>query len=131
MAIKILHVEDDPDIQDIAKIALEFQGDFVVEQASSGEEALSKADQEPPELFLMDVMMPGMSGPQLLQRFRQTPGLSDVPAIFMTARAQSEEIQALRDEGALDVIVKPFDPVSLGLQIKEILDRNAATPGIG
>jgi len=105
--IKLLHVEDDADIREIAKMSLELSGDFVVEQCDCGEQALEKTLDYIPDIFLRDMMMPGMTGRQTLEKLR-----------FMTARAQPNELEELRGIGATEVISKPFDPMSLADQIK-------------
>ncbi|SFE20581.1 Response regulator receiver domain-containing protein [Sulfitobacter brevis] len=119
--IKLLHVDDDTDILEIARISLEFSGDIEVVQCSSGEEALAAVAEFIPDVFLLDVMMPGMTGPKTLEELRKLPGLAEVPAIFMTARANADEHKELWDVGALEVISKPFDPMSLSQQIKAVL----------
>ena len=116
--INLLHVEDDPDIREIAHMALSLSGEFNVMQCSSGEEALVKVEGYVPDVVLLDMMMPGMTGRQTLEQMRQKPALVSIPAIFMTARAQHAEIEELRQIGAADVISKPFDPMALGDQIK-------------
>ena len=121
--LKILHVEDDLDILEVAKLALEVVGGFEVLQCSSGAEALRRAAAFGPDLFLLDMMMPEMSGEQVLENFRKDPQFDNVPAIFMTARAQASEVEALKSSGAIDVIVKPFDPMTLAEQINEALAR--------
>ena len=116
--IKLLHVEDDADIREIAKMSLELSGDFVVEQCDCGEQALEKTLDYIPDDFLLDMMMPGMTGRQTLEKLRENPDFANVPAIFMTARAQPNELEELRGIGATEVISKPFDPMSLADQIK-------------
>lgn len=123
--IKILHVEDDADIREIAQLALGLSGDFEVVQSASGEEALLMVQAFVPDVLLLDVMMPGMTGRQTLERMREMPALEKTPAIFMTARAQNSEVEELRDLGAAEVISKPFDPMSLGDQIKAALKAYA------
>ncbi len=120
---KILHVEDDLDIQSIAQIAFETIGGFEVRQCSSGQEAVTAAPEFAPDLFLLDVMMPGMSGPETLTALRALDGMADVPAIFMTAKAQKEEIDEFKGYGAIDVVVKPFDPMELAGQIRAAWER--------
>ncbi len=120
---RILYVEDEPDIQAVAKLALEQVGRFTLEICSSGQEALDKAEQFSPQLMLLDVMMPEMDGPTTLGKLRDINGLQDVPAIFMTARVQPHEIQEYISMGAVDVIAKPFDPMTLSNQIREIWDK--------
>jgi len=121
---RILYVEDEPDIQAVAKLALEHVGHFTLEVCSSGQEALDKAEEFAPHLMLLDVMMPEMDGPTALGKLRDIKGLENIPAIFMTARVQPHEIQEYIALGALDVIAKPFDPMTLSGQIREIL-KNA------
>jgi len=120
---RILYVEDEPDIQAVAKLALEQVGQFTLEVCSSGQEALEKAEQFSPQLMLLDVMMPEMDGPTTLGKLREISGLENVPAIFMTARVQPHEIQEYIDMGAVDVIAKPFDPMTLSNQIREIWEK--------
>ncbi|MBD3662600.1 response regulator [Sulfitobacter aestuariivivens] len=119
--IKILHVEDDADIREIAQLSLELSGEFELVQCESGEKALEAVNSFTPDVLLLDMMMPGMTGRQTLELMRQIPALSETPAIFMTARAQHAEIEELRFAGAAHVISKPFDPVSLGSEIMEVL----------
>ncbi|KEJ94672.1 response regulator [Pseudosulfitobacter pseudonitzschiae] len=125
--IKILHVEDDADIREIAQLALGLSGDFEVVQSASGEEALLMVQAFVPDVLLLDVMMPGMTGRQTLERMRQIPALEKTPAIFMTARAQNSEVEELRELGAAEVISKPFDPMLLGDQIKAALKAYVET----
>lgn len=120
--IKLLHVEDDADIREIAEMSLSLSGEFEVTQCVSGEDALAQVKDFTPDVILLDMMMPGLTGRQTLEEMRKMPHLADVPAIFMTARAQAAELDELRDAGAADVISKPFDPMSLADQIKAVLE---------
>ena len=126
---RILYVEDEPDIQAIARIALEDIGGFVLEVCDSGEQALSKAAAFTPDLLLMDVMMPDMDGPTTLRRLRENPTLADIPVVFMTAKVQPQEVRALRDAGALDVIAKPFEPMTLARDLRAIWARRVGSAG--
>jgi CheY-like chemotaxis protein len=117
---RILYVEDEPDIQAVARIALESVGGFTVQICSSGEEALQAAVEFAPDLLLLDVMMPGMDGPTTLQELRNLPDLENTPAVFMTAKVQPQEIEQFKSYGALDVIAKPFDPMALSSQITAV-----------
>ena len=121
--IRLLHVEDDQDILEIAMMSLEMAGGFEVLQCDNGAEALARAPGFAPDIMIFDLMMPEMSGTQLLVRMRELPALATVPVIFMTARAQPHEKRDLMEKGAVDVIVKPFDPITLGDQIKAIIAR--------
>jgi DNA-binding response OmpR family regulator len=124
---RLLHVEDEPDIREVALVALRDVGGFEVEAASSGREALEKAPGFRPDVILLDVMMPGMDGPETLRELRKKPETARVPVIFMTAKVQSHEVVAYRKLGALDVIAKPFDPMELAGMVREIL-RNGGAP---
>lgn len=117
---RILHVEDDPSIQAVAKVALEVIGGYEVLACGSGQEALRLIARFDPQLILLDVMMPGMDGPETLSRLRGLVDLEGVPVVFMTAKVQPEEVDELRRLGAHDVIVKPFDPMQLAARIRSI-----------
>jgi len=117
---RILYVEDDPDIQAIALMVLETISGFAVEPCSSGSEALSKATAFSPDLVLLDVMMPGMDGPETLQGLRQLPQLANTPIVFMTAKVQPQEVKGYLDLGAVGVIAKPFDPMTLTDELQKI-----------
>lgn len=114
----ILYVEDELDIQMIARVALEDVGGFKLEICSTGQEAVERAADFKPDLFLLDVMMPGMDGPATLQALRNIPELATTPAMFMTAKVQPNEVKQLRELGALEIIAKPFDPMKLAEVIR-------------
>ena len=117
---KILYVEDDPDIQVVAQMALETVGGFTLCVCSSGQEALDQAANFAPDMILLDVMMPEMDGPTTLVNLRKINDLSDTPAVFMTAKVMPSDVERYRDLGAVDVIAKPFDPMTLAGRIQEI-----------
>jgi len=119
---RVLLVEDDPDIQAVAKLALEIVGGLTVRVCSSGEEALAVTASFAPDFILLDVMMPGMDGPSTLKAMRQIPALDSVPIAFMTAKAQSAEVAHYRSLGARGVIIKPFDPMTLATQVRSIAE---------
>ena len=121
---RILMVEDEADIQEVARLALEAIGGFTVELCSSGEEAVRAAPGFAPDLLLLDVMMSGMDGPGTLQALRALPGTADTPAIFMTAKVQPQEVARYKVMGVLDVIAKPFDPMTLSATIQAIWSRH-------
>ena len=126
---KILYVEDEPDIQTVALMALETIGGFTVQACSSGQEALEAAPGFEPDLVILDVMMPGMDGPATMQALRKLPAMTDVDMIFMTAKIQSQEVARYLEMGAVDVIAKPFDPMALATQVQAIWDRQQEEPG--
>jgi CheY-like chemotaxis protein len=117
---KLLHVEDDADIREIARLALEVIGGLTVAQCATGAEAIRQAAEVQPDLFLLDMSMPDMDGVETLNALRALPGLGDVPAIFMTARAQLQEQAELLQQGAVAVISKPFDAMTLAQEILDI-----------
>lgn len=121
---KILYVEDEPDIQAVASIALADVGGFTLEVCSSGKEALSKAAAFKPDLLLLDVMMPAMDGPSVLEALRQLPETANTPAIFMTAKVQTHEVAHFKAIGAIDVVAKPFDPMTLASTLRDIWQAN-------
>jgi CheY-like chemotaxis protein len=115
----ILYVDDDPDIREIVQMALSLDGDVKASVSDGGELALLKMRVEQPDLVVLDVMMPGMDGPTLLKRMRAEPALAHIPVIFITARANPEEVARFR-ESAIGVIAKPFDPMTLSSQVKAL-----------
>ena len=117
---RILYVEDEPDIQAVAQIALESVGGFTLKVCQHGQQALAEAAAFKPDLLLLDVMMPDMDGPTTLAELHKQPELAHIPAIFMTAKVQPQEVAQLRTMGAVDVITKPFDPMTLSDQIRKI-----------
>jgi two-component system OmpR family response regulator len=121
---RILYVEDEPDIQAVARIALEHVGGFVVEICNSGLEAIVRGPEFKPDLLLLDVMMPGMDGVTTLHELRKLPGMLDIPAMFMTAKVQPSEVAQLRQQGAIDVIPKPFDPMTLSENIRSLWHKH-------
>lgn len=121
---RVLYVEDEPDIQMVARLALETVGGFTVEICSSGQEALERAPAFQPQLILSDVMMPGMDGPTTLRKLRELAQFADTPVVFMTAKVQPSEVAEYKKLGAVDVIPKPFDPMTLSTQVQTIWERH-------
>ena len=117
---RILCVEDEPDIQAIARMALELVGGFQVHVCASGEQALREVQAFAPDMILLDVMMPGMDGPGTLAALRALPGLATVPVACMTAKVQPNEVAHYKSLGALDVVAKPFNPMTLADQVRKI-----------
>jgi len=120
---KILYVEDEPDIAQVAELALETVGGFTLEMCENGKIALEKGPAFQPDLVLMDVMMPEMDGPTALVEMKKMPEFEGVPVIFMTAKVQPAEIEEYKSLGAVDVIPKPFDPMSLAEQVRQVWTR--------
>jgi CheY-like chemotaxis protein len=117
---KIMYAEDEPDIQAVAKLALEMVGGFEVLLCGNGQEALDKVQGFAPDLILLDVMMPGMDGPTALRHLRADPATAAIPVIFLTAKVQPLEVTQYKALGALDVIAKPFDPMTLAAQVRAV-----------
>lgn len=115
---RVVYVEDEPDIQAIVRIALEAIGGLQVTIFNSGQEAIARAADQQPQLLVLDVMMPGLDGPSTLRLLREQPGMQHVPAVFMTAKAQPQEIEQLLQQGAIAVVSKPFDPMQLAEQLQ-------------
>ncbi|NWJ44301.1 MAG: response regulator [Chloroflexi bacterium] len=120
MLEKILLVEDEVDIQVIAQIALERIGGFKLKVCKSGKEALQVIPDFMPDLVLLDVMMPEMDGPTTLKHMRANPLIAGIPVIFMTAKVQPQEISQYTQIGAIGVISKPFDPMMIASNIKDL-----------
>lgn len=118
---RILYAEDEPDIQTVAKLALEMVGGFSVQMCDNGRVLLETFEAFAPDLIMLDVMMPEMDGPSTLKALRER-GVT-IPVIFMTAKVQPQEVAAYKELGAMDVIAKPFDPMQLAAQVKAIWDR--------
>ena len=120
----ILYVEDDPDIRTVAKISFEIVGGFELNCCASGMDALQQIrNGYVPDLLLLDVMMPVMDGPTTLFELRKLAPTANTPVVFMTAKVQSVELEYYRNLGALGVIAKPFDPMTLSDQINEMWAR--------
>ncbi|HEX4196462.1 MAG TPA: response regulator [Caulobacteraceae bacterium] len=119
--LKVLYVDDEPDIREVATLSLQLDPTIEVRAAESGPEALAlivRGDWAA-DVVLLDVMMPGMDGPGVLKALREM-GVT-TPVVFITARAQSHERGWLIDLGALGVMTKPFDPMSLAKDLRAVL----------
>lgn len=118
--MKILYVDDEADIRTIVGMALRLDPGLDVKMAGSGAAALQLLDHGDwtPDLALIDMMMPGMSGAELLAALRARAGLAALPALFVTASARRDDIRAYLDLGANGVITKPFDPMTLAQTVR-------------
>ncbi len=119
--MKILLAEDDPSIQSIGQMALARVGKHDVVLAKDGTEVLELVEKSKPDLILLDVMMPKLNGFETCSRLKSNPATKDIPILFLTAKAQTHEIQHGMNLGAIGYILKPFDPMTLHKQIEEIL----------
>ncbi|WP_300973088.1 response regulator [Sphingomonas sp. LHG3406-1] len=118
---RILYIDDEDEIREIAELSLEMDPDFEVLLCASGREALAVAPQWKPALILLDVMMPHMDGPATLAALRDHAMLRSTPVVFITARTQAAEREALLALGANGVIGKPFDPMTLAATVRDYL----------
>jgi two-component system OmpR family response regulator len=117
---RVLYVDDDDDIREIVLMSLSLDGDLSVDACDGGECALRQMRAARPDLVMLDVMMPGMDGPAILALMRADAELRDIPVIFMTAKTSSSEVARFRELSAIGVIAKPFDPMSLGREVKAL-----------
>ena len=120
-ALRILLIDDDADIREIAAVSLSLDSELSVRGCASGEEGLVAAIEYSPDLILLDVIMPFMDGPTTLARLRGNPVSASIPVIFMTARAQTREIEQFKSLGAVGVIAKPFDPMTLAGLVRGLM----------
>jgi two-component system, OmpR family, response regulator len=116
--LKVLYIDDDADIREVATLALELDLAIEVRSESSGAAGLATAALWQPDAILLDVMMPSMDGPTTLVHLRRNAASRNVPVIFITARAQSKEIEEFIKQGARGVITKPFDPMTLAAELR-------------
>jgi two-component system, OmpR family, response regulator len=123
----ILYVDDDADICSVVRAALRLVPGLNIQTAESGERAIDVAYDFRPELVLMDVMMPGLDGPSTFERMRQSALLANIPVIFITAKVLPAEVAQLLQLGAIGVIVKPFDPLTLYEELCALWTNKAAT----
>ena len=116
----ILIAEDERDIRDLITFTLQFAG-YEVAAASNGEEAVKLAQQEVPDLILMDVRMPRMTGYEACAAIKAIDKLKNIPVIFLSAKGQDSEIQTGMQVGAVEYMLKPFAPDQLTQRIQTIL----------
>lgn len=121
MIRKVLLVDDEEDIRTVARLSLSRVGGWQTVLAGSGAEALERAAAERPDLILLDVMMPGMDGLATFARLRAEEATVRTPIIFMTAKAEPREVARYLSLGAVGVIIKPFNPLTLPAEIKKLL----------
>lgn len=125
MTLKVLYVDDEPDIREIVGISLGLDPDIRAETVGSGAAALERAARGDLDLILLDVMMPQMDGPTTFAALKQDPVGRDIPVAFVTARTQAHEVERFLALGAVGVIAKPFDPMTLAADVRRLKDRAA------
>jgi CheY-like chemotaxis protein len=123
--LRVLYVDDEPDIREIAGLALGLDPEIVVQLAASGAQALEmvRGPSARPDVVMLDVMMPAMDGPAVLEELRGDPATASIPVVFITARTHAQDVRRLLQLGAVAVIAKPFDPMMLAAQLRAELVR--------
>ncbi|TAK14349.1 MAG: response regulator [Anaerolineae bacterium] len=121
---KILIAEDERDIRDLITFTLRFAGHEVVPTAN-GEEAFLKAQEVLPDLIMMDVRMPRMTGYEACKKMKEIDALKPIPVVFLSAKGQESEVSAGLEAGAVEYILKPFAPDQLTVKVKELLEKYA------
>lgn len=125
----IAYVDDEPDLREVVQLALSLTTGATVHAYESGLQALQLLPASRPDLVLLDVMMPGMDGTEVIRRMKDDEVLKAIPVIFMTARAMPEEVARFHALGAIGVIAKPFDPTRLGQEVLAHWQAVARTGG--
>ena len=118
---RILIVDDEDDIREVAQVSLELVGQYEVLTASSGRDGVRSARADQPDAILLDVMMPDMDGPATLAELLADPLTRDIPVLFLTAKTQSSERIRLSQLGAAGILTKPFDPLKLAAEVATTL----------
>ena len=121
--MKVLLIDDEDDIRKVARLSLARVGKMEVVDAAGGLEGVRRAEDESPDVILLDVMMPGLDGPSTLAALRSNAKTAGIPVVFLTAKAMPAEIERLRSLGVKGVLIKPFDPMTLPAQLRAVLER--------
>lgn len=121
---RILYAEDEPDIQIIVEMIIQSMSDYEIKICDNGQILLDCVEEYNPDLILSDVMMPEMDGPTTLKKLKENEKTKHIPVIFMTAKAQIQEVQTFFDSGVIGIITKPFEPMELCSLIKDLWDKN-------
>jgi len=124
-ASRIMVVEDEIDVANLVKHALERGGDANVEIVGSGAAALQSVSKTPPDLLILDLNLPGLDGTEVCRILRSRPGSSQLPIIMLTARTDESERVLGLDLGADDYITKPFSPRELAARVRAVLRRKS------
>jgi DNA-binding response OmpR family regulator len=119
---KILIAEDERDIRDLITFTLRFAGHEVI-ATGNGEEAFERALIEKPDLIMMDVRMPRMTGYEACERMKAEDSIKNIPVVFLSAKGQDSEVNTGLEAGAVEYILKPFSPDQLTDRVKSILKQ--------
>src|SRR5574344_1182251 len=117
---KIIYAEDEPDLQTVVEMTVQAMSDFEMKICDNGKILLECVEEYSPDLIMLDVMMPELDGPSTFNKLKEMEKLKNVPVIFMTAKAQVHEVEHFKSLGAIGVITKPFDPMTLCEEIQNI-----------
>jgi len=120
---KILIVDDEPGVVEIVRVNLEWEG-YDICEAFDGQEGWDKVRSEKPDLVILDVMMPTLSGLELLECIKADPHICGVPVIMLTVRARDMDVIQGLEKGAVEYLTKPFDPVNLVRVVKKVLEES-------
>lgn len=121
---RILIIDDEDDIREVAALSLEATAGWQVLTAGSGLEGIAIAASEQPDAILMDVMMPGVDGPTTFRNMQQDPAIAHIPVLLLTAKVQGVDQRRFASLGVAAILFKPFDPLTLAGQISEALGWN-------
>ncbi len=119
---KILIAEDEPDIRDLVTFTLRFAGHEIV-AVTNGAEAVEAAKEVMPDIILMDVRMPRMTGYEACAAMKADPAIANIPVVFLSAKGQENEIQTGLSAGASEYLLKPFAPMELSERVNELLQK--------
>ena len=120
--MKALIVDDEEDVRYVARVSLGNVGGMMVIEACDGKEGIARARAERPDVILLDVMMPGMDGPETLKVLRGYAETAHIPVVFLTAKGMAAQVSELETLGADGIILKPFDPLTLAARVRAILE---------
>jgi len=121
MNLHVMLAEDDPDIRLVSRLALKRAG-YRVTATANGRELLEKVTEERPDVILLDYMMPELDGAEVCRRLKADPATRDIPVVFLSAKSQNFQIDEAKKLGAIGYISKPYDALTLGVQLKTILE---------
>jgi two-component system, OmpR family, response regulator len=122
---RIMYVDDDPDLRQIVAMGLKVGGGYTVKVCSSGNQAIAELPGFQPDLLIMDVVMPDMTGPKTVEVMKETPGFPEVPLVFLTSKVNSNELKQYRALGAIGVIRKPMNPMHITTQVMDIWNKHS------
>jgi two-component system phosphate regulon response regulator PhoB len=125
--VNVLVVEDETDIRDLIVLHLK-RGGFTVDEAASGDEGMKKISAQTYDIFVLDWMLPGMSGLEMTQTLKSRKATAATPILMVTAKGESKDVVAGLEAGADDYVTKPFDPPVLVARVKALARRAGATP---